>query len=497
MEERKKREKIPNLESLTIGNCTVALTLDTRYRDENGKYHASIRFTVNGSRYFLHLGYKYSVAEFDAINKADGRGRGGNQSQNFIDRNQLVELYNQYVDLVRDMYNKGTLKSVDNIRAVITGRISTYGNTDESTSPYANSFIGLWNEVISQKKASTAETYRNARDCFIKSGVYDAKDGYNVDVEKIKAWIAYMKEMRYTQTTIGFYLRAIRVVFKACISNGYMREKDYPFSASDPTKVKIPSGSSRKADFLNIDQMTELYEFFVNGEIPKEYKHPEEMRQSLGMFLAQYLCNGCNLYDLALLRYDDYYDISEHKALRFFRHKTKDHSESGSEVIIPIIPPLKKILDELAAPVKKGALVFPFLLGEGVDPDSKSARDKIHQENHNVADRVKKIAEIIDWDIKPSSTFARHSFATNLSRSKVPMDYISFAMGHSLGNKGQITKRYISPYPIEEQMQYNSYLLDLSELKALRQKDFSKEELVKMVKESMTKEELFALLMGK
>ena len=497
MEERKKREKIPNLESLTIGNCTVALTLDTRYRDENGKYHASIRFTVNGSRYFLHLGYKYSVAEFDAINKADGRGRGGNQSQNFIDRNQLVELYNQYVDLVRDMYNKGTLKSVDNIRAVITGRISTYGNTDESTSPYANSFIGLWNEVISQKKASTAETYRNARDCFIKSGVYDAKDGYNVDVEKIKAWIAYMKEMRYTQTTIGFYLRAIRVVFKACISNGYMREKDYPFSASDPTKVKIPSGSSRKADFLNIDQMTELYEFYVNGEIPKEYKHPEEMRQSLGMFLAQYLCNGCNLYDLALLRYDDYYDISEHKALRFFRHKTKDHSESGSEVIIPIIPPLKKILDELAAPVKKGALVFPFLLGEGVDPDSKSARDKIHQENHNVADRVKKIAEIIDWDIKPSSTFARHSFATNLSRSKVPMDYISFAMGHSLGNKGQITKRYISPYPIEEQMQYNSYLLDLQELKALRQKDLSKEELVKMVKETMTKEELLSLLLGK
>ena len=64
-------------------------------------------------------------------------------------------------------------------------------------------------------------------------------------------------------------------------------EKDYPFSASDPTKVKIPSGSSRKADFLNIDQMTELYEFFVNGEIPKEYKHPDEMRQSLSMFLAQ------------------------------------------------------------------------------------------------------------------------------------------------------------------------------------------------------------------
>ena len=112
--ERKKREKVPNMESLTMGNCTISLTLDTRYRDDNGKYHASIRFTVNGSRYFFHLGNKYTVDEFDAISKADGRGRGGNQSQNFIDRNRLVELYNQYVDLVRDMYNKGILKSVDN-----------------------------------------------------------------------------------------------------------------------------------------------------------------------------------------------------------------------------------------------------------------------------------------------------------------------------------------------------------------------------------------------
>ncbi|MBP3779624.1 MAG: site-specific integrase, partial [Prevotella sp.] len=112
-------------------------------------------------------------------------------------------------------------------------------------------------------------------------------------------------------------------------------------------------------------------------------------------------------------------------------------------------------------------------------------------------DRVKKIAKIMEWEIEPSSTFARHSFATNMSRAKVPMDYISFAMGHSVGNTGQITKRYISPYPIEEQMQYNSYLLNLEELKSLRQKDFSKEELVKMVKESMTKEELLSLLLDK
>ena len=50
MAERKKRETIPNLESLTMGNCTIVLTLDTRYRDEDGKYHASIRLTQSANR---------------------------------------------------------------------------------------------------------------------------------------------------------------------------------------------------------------------------------------------------------------------------------------------------------------------------------------------------------------------------------------------------------------------------------------------------------------
>jgi hypothetical protein len=181
------------------------------------------------------------------------------------------------------------------------------------------------------------------------------------------------------------------------------------------------------------------------------------------MFLCQYLCNGCNLYDLALLRYDDYYEISERKAFRFFRHKTAEHSEAGSEVIVPIIPPLKIILDKIAAPVAFGQLVFPFILGEEMDPDSKEAVNKIHQENKNISDRMKKVAESLGWSVCPTGTYARHSFATNLHAAKVPMEYISDAMGHSLGNRGQITMRYISPYTIQERKQYNNLLLGIKE----------------------------------
>ena len=103
--------------------------------------------------------------------------------------------------------------------------------------------------------------------------------------------------------------------------------------------------------------------------------------------------------------------------------------------------------------------MFPYILGESMDPESKEAVNKIHQENKNIAKRMKAIAPLVGIKDEPTSTYARHSFATNLSQQGVPLDYVSFAMGHSNGNRGQITKRYISPYPIYKQMEYNSKLL--------------------------------------
>lgn len=450
------RIRIPVLKSSTIGNCTMSLTLDTTHKTTTGQYHLCLRFAMNGKRYHYRLGEKYTATEFDVICKADGRGRGGYANQSYEKRQELSSLFAKYERLIMDMSDRGKLKSVANIEILLTG------NTDKRLkvdNPIKETFLSVWREVIASRKASTADSYNNAINCFIESKVYDEADGFAVDTITVQKWVQYMKEAGYKSSTIGIYLRALRVVFNTCIRKGYLREADYPFSAKDPEKVTIPVGSSRKTAVLTIAEMTRLYEFFIKDELPRNVKMRDAKNLSLGLFLCQYLCNGCNLYDLALLRYDDYYEISEHKAFRFFRHKTAEHSEAGSEVIVPIIEPLKKILDKIAAPVVFGQLVFPFILGEDIDPESKKAVNKIHQENKNIADRMKAIAPLVGIKEEPTSTYARHSFATILSQQGVPLDYVSFAMGHSNGNRGQITKRYISPYPIYKQMEYNSKLL--------------------------------------
>lgn len=103
-------------------------------------------------------------------------------------------------------------------------------------------------------------------------------------------------------------------------------------------------------------------------------------------------------------------------------------------------------------------------MGDAIERGEQAVRDRVHQENKNIADRMKKLADQIGWTVHPTGTYARHSFATNLHAAKVTMEYVSDAMGHSLGNRSQITIRYISPYTIEKRRRYNNLLLGIGEL---------------------------------
>ena len=79
------------------------------------------------------------------------------------------------------------------------------------------------------------------------------------------------------------------------------------------------------------------------------------------------------------------------------------------------------------------------------------------------------VAEMLGMEQRPSPTWARHSFATNLNNSgRVPYKYISDSMGHS-GNS-DITSNYIGAYPLEKMLEYNAYLLN-TDVSIMQKKD--------------------------
>ena len=166
--------------------------------------------------------------------------------------------------------------------------------------------------------------------------------------------------------------------------------------------------------------------------------------------------------DAARLQYNTTYWKEGGRAFEFQRKKTAARSSDNSVVIVPIIAPLQKILDEIAASPTKGGYVFPFIF-KGIT--SEETRRKLTlQENANIRERVQRVCkDVLHWEKIVTGTWARHSFATNLKLAGVEDGYIAESMGHSHGN--DVTAGYMDKYPLEIRFRNNMKLLAIEEPK--------------------------------
>ena len=433
-----------------VANCTIKLKLDVRHEQSDEFCPISLYFFLDGSRWYYPVGDRMTREEFYIVSHATGKGRIAMNSQGerpYDIKLRLDELFDSYFAKLQQLHKRGRL-TMNAIKTMITGGVTNDGQD----------FISVWDAELQKKTVGTRNNYMNARNSFVK--YMGEVRGFNVTMAEVQKWHDKMMEDGLSKTTIGIYLRAFRVAWNACEKYGYVTHDDYPFGKDDG-KLTIPKGSTRREYYLDVNQMTELYHVFIEKKYPEDWDQDwrEHAHESLGLFLVQYLCNGFNLADAARLVYDDHYFKSGKKSFRFIRKKTEDRSDT--EIVIPIIEPLQKILDEIAAKPEKGALVFPQIYAGETDENKQKAR--ISQENQNIRKRLGRLVKSMGWEVAPSGTWCRHSFATNLSHAGgVPKEYIQEAMGHSVMS-GTVTDRYIQSYPIAQQMQFNSKLLKIGD----------------------------------
>lgn len=460
-------------------NCTASFVLDTRTHRRNvTEYPLAIRFTVDRKFFYHQVGGTYTEKRFSDICNATRSG-----SENYKEQKMWRDTYvEKYHHLIVDLNKGGTLTYEMVRQAVITGNsaITPEGETI--------SFISVWKDYIHNlmtndngARYSTGESHECALKSWCKIMGEDCVKGFKISTAEVQKWKDGMHDGvpgkqdkdgrplgKISDTTAGIYLRNFRTIWNVCLSKGYLKDTPYPFGKG---QVTIPKGATRKQSYLRVDQMTELYNLFISKAYPVSWssEYTKRAHYSLGLFLVQYLCNGFNLTDAARLTYDDYYYQNSGKAFLFNRKKTKDRSGNAGEVSIPIIKPLQTILDQIAAPAVRGGFVFPDIFHGEINEEAR--RKLCLQENSNLRDRMERIChEALGWDIsiKPTSTWARHSFATNMRNAGVEIEYISESMGHSAGTHA-ITQIYIDNYPLEKQFEYNNKLLNLPKPKTERE----------------------------
>lgn len=239
-------------------------------------------------------------------------------------------------------------------------------------------------------------------------------------------------------STIHTYLSLLTAIFNYSTYLGLTREKDYPvrrrtFEVDKPTKPKM---LKRNGNVLTIEQMKSIYELW------NELYDDDEVYY-LGLFLVSYLSNGANLQDVMRFRWNENNNI-----IVFQREKTK--RKSDMLITVPIIQPLRNILDKIASKYEPETCLFDL------PEKDEEKRMLISSVNNKVSSTLRKFSKTLGLTEKVSVTYARHTYATVMNRLGAPFTYIELSMGHSLNG---VVGNYVANYQIEDAFKWNSMLL--------------------------------------
>lgn len=464
---KKGSSRLPVFRSGQFNDVFISVTLDTR-KGKEGVLRVVGRVAFDRRQIYISLGKSYTIEKFQKVittknNYAD-------------DRLFLEDRYADLLNTIKDIFNERSVFSLEALKERFSQRSS-----DKST------IYDVWTGIVDgyrkDNRIGTADSYSQALKRFKKD------NGERVMLTSInrtflEKWIGKMKK-ELSATSIGIYLRAFRVVVKKAVNDGLL-DKSCSTMFTDLSAVN--DGNDRKNEFLDVPTMRRLYDFFIAGEIKDdsgnelynpEYK--ERLLEATGLFLFMYLANGINLADAARLKYDDFYFSQGKRLMCFIRHKTHKTTARKTEVVFPILPEIRAILDRIALPESEDGMVFN-IIKERMTEQRKD--EVIAQMNSNIRDRIRNVCKYLGIKQEPSPTWCRHSFATNLRDAGIPIEYISSMMGHTVSSGSSTTLRYLSDYNEATMITNNSKLLGLVDEKA--------ELLAKL--SALTKDELASLI---
>ncbi len=410
------------MEKFLIGSVTGTIVLYTvKGTKKNKTFPVKFRITHNRNAIYIGAGFDMTQDEFNRLPKT--------KDKQLIKIKQLIivafERVKAYVKEISavDEYSHDKLK------------IKLRRGRKIFISDAFNSKIS---ELNKNGQTGTASSYTNAKRFIEKYAnevrFIDITDNW---LNKFESW-ALNKE-GVSATTIGFYLRCLRSLFNDAIKNSDIPKQAYPFKSSDKNGYIIPKGTGTKIA-LTIDQVNKITNLQFSESSSKE--------RCLDIFLLSFYLGGINFKDLLLLRWRNI----TNGEVSFIREKTKHTSKERKPIIVPLTDAANTIIEKWGNPDKSpDAFIIPYLT-DGLTPQRLQAKVKFYIKQVNT--QLKSIGKQLGID-GLSTYVARHSFATILKNSGVPIAFIGETLGHS---NTQTTENYLKSFESEQRRKNFDYL---------------------------------------
>jgi integrase/recombinase XerD len=397
--------------------------LDKRFKLADGTFKVRIR--VTHERKSIYLNTIYSFDEKTYKGKIE-KGLNMNNNKELIDaKKDIQDLEAKANKIIKEL----PVFSFDGFKA----RYEQKGDRADLVSL-------LLQEAEQHKensKFSNANIFLSASNLFKRYAIEKYKtETLNISMitpDELRSFQSWA-EKKYSITTISMYLVRTQKVFNNLIRSGEISKSLYPFG---PGLYKIPQSINSKRP-LTLDEI-ELLIAYQPASASQEF--------AKSMFLFSYLCGGMNMADIFSLRNSDICD----DRITFVRRKTK--AKTSKTQTIRITPEISEILAKHKVHNLHSDYVFKVFNAQMTEFDKHKAKDAaILAINRS----LKAMAKTIGLPLDISTYYARHSFATILMESEVPLAFISQKLGHA---DLKTTQNYLSQFSKEKEEQYMSSLL--------------------------------------
>jgi integrase len=394
-----------------IGGIVVTATLDTRKPTSDETYRLSIRVAHNREKTYIQTGKRVTWEGYEGLLKA--RGTKGEFS---VIKNEIKESFDKVCGIIKKLNSTDTF-SMNRVREEM-GRASA---------TKVKTFLEEWQDFAMGKKAQkTRDQYLQSCNSFYKSlGCHLARikvDGIlqrrmavkgpkmrlkpkEITIHMVENWRNKMTADGLTIASQGMYLRSFRALMIHLAEKGKMPK----------LKFTIDAGERRQDDFLTVPDIVKIRDYQGTNKWAADW------------WIILYLCNGCNLRDLATLTWTDHYTYD--KELTFIRSKTS--SKAPTRVFIPVIPALQDLLDKYATLPEEGQRVFPQILANAFS--ESQITERVHGFNMKIGEGMKAACE--ELGIRPATpAYARNSYITTLTWHAISDVFIDAMVGHTSGN---------------------------------------------------------------
>ncbi len=237
----------------------------------------------------------------------------------------------------------------------------------------------------------------------------------------LKNFELWLNKQSKSKSTIGIYVRNIRVLFNVAMKVHQVRA-EYPFTVHKP---KTATGRKIALSALQIGLIASF-----------KTEHPQEQFYR-DIFMFSFLGNGMNLSDIARLRDSNIVDGE----IWFVREKTKGEKSEEEKLHVPITKNMQAIIDRYGnRTIGFDNYIFPILKP---DWSEEKIYTEIKQLTKQLNKYVRQIAKAVGINENISSYVARHSWATIAKNSGTSTEFISEALGHS---SVIVTKKYLKSF---------------------------------------------------